>query len=133
MEPTWESDCQQGIGPVVGAPHGLPEVLVHLRKGLALMGQLALDVRCRKDALQVHPALLAGHPGVQGLAEQAQLAVHALHIMLDAGHKPAAAGVDSSQMTEVRLARLVMWVSMCQQQACAASRYYIDLCCALLT
>ena len=72
---TWSGSCLHGIAALPGAPHDVLELLVHSNKGLGFMRQLALDVRCRENGLQIHPVLLAGQPLIQGIAEQVQLPV----------------------------------------------------------
>lgn len=85
---TWSGGSLHGIAALISAPHDILELLVHSREGLGFMGQLALDVRCREDGLQVYPVLLAGRPLIQGIAEQVQLPVYPLHLMPDPAHEP---------------------------------------------
>lgn len=88
IEGTWSGSCLHGIAAFPGAPHDILELLVHGNKSLGFMRQLALDVRCREDGLQVHPVLLAGQPLIQGIAEQVQLPVYPLNLILHPTDKP---------------------------------------------
>eukprot|EP00968_Pinguiococcus_pyrenoidosus_P021234 scaffold2724_cov260-Pinguiococcus_pyrenoidosus.AAC.21 len=51
-----------------------------------LVRQLALDVRRREDALQIHPALLAQEPLVQRVLHQNKAAAHVFHRVSDPRH-----------------------------------------------
>lgn len=75
----WYVACSHGIGIVGDPDHQVTVLPVNLEEGPGLMGQLPLHIRGAEDALQVCPALLAPHPGLQHLSKPMQVMLQLLH------------------------------------------------------
>ena len=111
VKATWSGSCLHGIAAFPGAPHDILELLVHSNKGLSFMRQLALDVRRRKDGLQVHPVLLTGQPLIQGIAEQVQLPFYPLNLILHTTNKPEHNSIHVSTISWVEESAVVIKTS----------------------
>lgn len=70
QKPTRCSGGLESIWPVKGAAHDVTELAIYLSKGFGFVRQLTLNVGGGKNALQIHPVLLASHPLLKRCCKQ---------------------------------------------------------------